>query len=540
MLCLTISNAQYDRGPVDPKTTADRGRKAFLIQTIMTARIKSLEEVSEDIATTIQGRGGLFDESTIDEVFYKHLFDNSIDHFAHLTQLATEHYYGGSGRTLKFGILKAPKIGAFACVGEDDIDFIGIYFGTISLVSAIFTRLMSNPNNLAHVGDASLEIYAGQTHFIPAQEDLEHFSPCRPACAIRSAFSKFLALTGLDFIFGHEITHITRGHLGVIKMTKHPDPEKRRCKLSSIENQALELDADCGATQRTLEFSSLVRGWRHQLRVEADDSLGISWREFYANEFKTIGYCFFTSYLTLRMTSPDSWDLATQQKIAQPLPPYRMGILMQAYVSVLKQLFDWPPEEARTQISAWCVESEQALANLLAESGQGKLQLSAIESFISGVGGYNDKVIEAQTMLEKELSEFAMPEIIQMTHPRPRTCDYVVLKGLQQGMECFGILEAKRSDTQSKAIALQCFFQGHDGIIGLPFPLIFDPKFEGDLIGEALASDGRNYIAQTKNVMSFEPVELRSISKMTTLLRFSLQHSECSKLKADLIQILNM
>ncbi|MBR8655382.1 hypothetical protein KDH83_18925 [Achromobacter sp. Marseille-Q0513] len=506
----------------------------------MTARISDLEEVSKDIAIVIDDKGGLYDESSIEEDFYKHLFASAVSHFDHLVKLATELHYDGSGRRLKFGIVKKAGIGAFACVGKEDIDFIGVHFGTIALVSAIFTRMMSNPNILPNVGDASLETNVGQTYFIPVQEDLENFSPCRPTCSIRGYFSRFLALTGLDFIFGHEIAHITHGHLGILRKTEHFDPQKRRPKLSRLETHALELDADGGATKWTLEYANRVRNWRHKLPVEANNSLGISWREFYANERKTIRYCFFASYLTLRMTSADSWDRVAQQTVSQPLPPYRMGMLMQVYASALMQFFDLSPEQAQSQVSAWCIESEQAHANLLDESGKGELQLNAIASFITGVGNYNEEVNSAHEILAKELSEFAMGETSRMTHPRPRTCDYVVLKGLQRGVELFVIIEAKHSDENPKALELQCFFQEHEGITGLPFSLIFDSNFEGNVLDEALASDGRNYVCGVTQVTSFETVKLASILEKTELLRFSLQHSKCPKLKVDLIQVLDI
>lgn len=506
----------------------------------MTERIKDLGEVPGDIAITLKNRGGLYDESVITEEFHKHLFQNAVDHFAHLTRQATERHYDGSGRTLKFGIVNTAQIGGFACVGGEGIDFIGIHFGTISLVSSIFTRMLNNPNILPDVGDASLEANAGYAPFIPFQEDLTNFSPCRPACQIRGAFSKYLTLTGLDFIFGHEITHITNGHLGVINKTRHPDPEKRRSKLSSLENQAIELDADGGATEWTLQFTEFVRNSRPKLPVEADDPLGISWREFYATETNTVGFCFMASYLTLRMTSPDYWNPANQRNIYQPLPPYRMGTLMKVYASVLMQLLNLSFEDSQTQIYAWCAGSEKALANLLAESGQGELQLGAIDSFFNEVGSYNDKVIEAYETLAEELGEFAMGETTKVTHPRPRTCGYVVLRGLQHGAEFTGILEAKHSETNPKGLDLQCFVQKRGLLTGLPFPLWFIPEFEGDMIKEALTADGKNHVALIEEVTALETVELSSVSDKTEFLRFALQNSECSKLKADLIELLEV
>ncbi|KFF65990.1 hypothetical protein ACU36R_02445 [Pectobacterium brasiliense] len=504
----------------------------------MTERIKTLDEVSSDIAATIQAKGNLYDETVITDGFYEHLFQNAIAHFAHLTRLAMERYYDETGRTLKFGVINTAAIGGFACVGKEDIDFIGIHFGTISLVSAIFTRMLSNPHILPGVGDTNLETNAGYTHFIPVQEDLTVFSPCRPACQVRSAFSKHLTLAGLDFIFGHEITHITNGHLGVLNQTRHPDPETRRPTLSPLENQAIELDADIGATQWTLMYTELVRNSRSKLSVEGFDPLSISWHEFYATELKTVGWCFMASYLTLRMLNPGSWDQANQEKIFQPLPPFRMGLLMQFYAHTLVEFHDMTFEKAQEYVYAFCIGSESVLANLLAESGQGEADFSAIDSFFNEVGHYSDQVNEAYDTLAKELSEFAMEETTKVTHPRPRTCGYIVLKGLKHGAEFIGILEAKHSEVSPKRLDLQCFFEERGLPTGLPFPLIFLPEFEGNMIEEALTANGKNYVALIEKVTDLETVELSSISDKTDLINFALQYSDCFNLKDDLIELL--
>lgn len=504
----------------------------------MTQRIKTLDDVSRDIATTIQARGGLYDEAVITDDFYKHLFENAAARFAHLTRLAIQRYYDETGRTLKFGIVSSAEIGGFACVGKENIDFIGIHFGTISLVSAIFTRMLSNPNILPGVGDTSLEANAGYTHFIPAQEDLTVFSPCRPACRVRSAFAKHLTLTGLDFIFGHEITHITNGHLGVINQTRHPDPEMQRPALSPLENQAIELDADIGATQWTLMYTELVRNSRSKLPVEGVDPLSISWQDFYANELETLGFCFMASYLTLRMLSPNCWDSNSQERIPQPLPPFRMASLMQVYAAVLVEFHDLSFEDAQKYVYAFCIGSEGALANLLAESGQGESDLSAIDSFFNEVGPYNEKVNQAYDTLAKELSEFVMKETTKVTHPRARTCDYVVLKGVKHGAEFIGILEAKHSETSPKRLDMQCFIKRSGMPTGMPFPLNFYPDFEGDMIDEALKAGGMNYVAQIEGVSDLQAVELSTISDKTDLLHFALENSECFKLKEDLITLL--
>ncbi|MHD0652161.1 hypothetical protein ACY2CM_06180, partial [Pseudomonas aeruginosa] len=116
--------------------------------------------------------------------------------------------------------------------------------------------------------------------------------------------------------------------------------------------------------------------------------------------------------------------------------------------------------------------------------------------------------------------------------------DYVVLKGFQHGAEFIFILEAKHSQTNPKKLDLQCFFKERGLPTGLPFPLTFSPEFGGDMIEEALTADGKDFVALIEEVTDLNTVELSSISDRTDLLRFALQNSECSKLKHDLIELL--
>lgn len=502
----------------------------------MTYSIRSLLEVSEDIARVVERRGGLYDDSAITDPFNKHLFDNAFKLFTHISKLATQRYYDESGRMLKFAIINNAKIGAFATVGEKEVDFIGVHSGTISLLSAIFTRMLSNPNILSHIGNSSLETNAGRALFVPIQEDHENFSPCRPNCRIRSEFSKHLSLTGLAFIFGHEIGHITNGHFGIIKKPQHNDHANRSTALSSLENQAMELDADRSASEWTLLYSEIVSKNRSHLPVEGDDPLGISWRDFYTNDLDILRYCFLTSYITLRMTNPGDWNTDIQQKCYQPLPPYRMGVLMQVYNFVLTEFHELSFVEAQPYIYNWCIESEQAFVDFQADSGKGELQLSAIDSFFNNVGDYNDKVNEVYSELANELSEYSMEETRMIAYPRPRMCDYVIL----EGDKFTGILEANRSVGNENFLNLQCFIQRGGRIYGMPFSLSFKTEFDGDIITEALTSDGVNWVAGVEQLKLHETFTLSSIMHKTELLHFALQYSECPKLKADLIKLLGV
>lgn len=373
----------------------------------MIERLINIELTSDSTRREILRRGGLHNEAETGDDFYQHLFSNAIETFAHLTRLTIQRYYAGTGRSLQFGIIRNPTIGAFALSGDSETDFIGVHFGSISLVSSIFTRLLSNPNILPDIGNAIIENNSGGYFYIPATEDLSNFPPCRPACAVRSFFARHLSLTALAFIFAHEITHITNGHLALKKISKN-SPTELRPELSIMETQALELDADMGATHSVVEYTQFIRYFRFVHHVEGDDAHGISWRNFYENESDTLRYCFMASYVALRMNSPEYWDRHAQESSPQPMPPFRMGILMQAYVTDAMDILGESRDQAETRVIDWCKISEQALADLLEESGRGQADPRAIISFFLNAGNHGENVAAAYRDLADQLGRFAM------------------------------------------------------------------------------------------------------------------------------------
>lgn len=151
---------------------------------------------------------------------------------------------------------------------------------------------------------------------------------------------------------------------------------------------------------------------------------------------------------------------------------------------------------------------------------------------------YSEMVDKAFKSLADELSEYVMSETSKTAQERPKTCGYVVMKGLQKGVEFIGILEANLIKTNIKGLDLQCFAQGCHGIFRSPFQVRFVPEFAGDMLEVALTSDGVNRTVSVEGLESYELVELESISDKLELLRFALQNSNCPSLKNDLIKLL--
>jgi len=153
---------------------------------------------------------------------------------------------------IHFDFVYNGDVNAFACK-ENDQYFIGITSGTFVLLQLIFCRMLSDSRLLTHVGDpageaADLPPLAG---FIPDAQRMADAGMVisRPKTEPRWLYSCHLLSQAALFIIGHEIAHITRGHVDYLNSkTGTPIlPEMGWNKseaIALIERQALEGDAD--------------------------------------------------------------------------------------------------------------------------------------------------------------------------------------------------------------------------------------------------------------------------------------------------------
>lgn len=378
-------------------------------------QVTQLTQVSDRVATTIQRRGGIFNASEEESDYTQKLIENAISRFAHHTDLANQIYFSPLGKKLRFAIINCPKIGAFACVDDDSIYLIGIYIGSVFVFSSLVTRMLNNKFIFPYVGNPEKEGDCGFSSFIPIEIDRKEFSPCRPRCQVRSIFSRFLMLTVMDFIFLHELSHIVRGHLGLKNKISFGSGMSERVPFDEKEEQALELDADVGATEELINYSNIIRGAREKLRVNSSDPLGIAWRDFYEFPLDTIKFSFFASYSSLRVTNVNYWSRESQSTIKQPLPPFRMGLLMKVYADDVLPQFDFTSDQSIELVNAWCLEAEQAFVDLQQESGQGKLDLDGINTFFDSVEDYFESVVLAYEDLKDDLKNHSFEKILNPT-----------------------------------------------------------------------------------------------------------------------------
>ena len=171
---------------------------------------------------------------------------------------------------IHFDFVYNPAVNAFA-FKENDQYFIGVTSGTFVMLQLLLCRMLADSRLLTHAGDPGSE-----ASDLPP---LSGFTPDalwvvnagilinRPKTEARWQYSCFLLSQAALFIIGHEIAHITRGHVDYLASKtgipllpeigwNQPDP------AGLTERQALEGDAD----QRS--FLSRLSSVRSMLAVQ--------------------------------------------------------------------------------------------------------------------------------------------------------------------------------------------------------------------------------------------------------------------------------
>lgn len=492
--------------------------------------ITALNELPEFLAQAVSARGGIHECTQPNLRLDDHLFNNVIQIFEQLTDQANHRYFYSAGRELKFGIIKSDNVGAFASTGKCDVDFIGVNYGAIHLLSALFTRLLSNELVFSDVGDSGAETRTGYSFYVPRIADANTFEARRPNCPIRTAFAKHMALTALTAIYSHEISHITRGHSRI----KNSIKAGSRQPFTALENQAIELDADCGAISLTLDYMDFVRANEENLNLESDAAIKESWLNFYKDPVCNIRFVFFASYLPLRILCDNHWDSESQAKDSQPQPPLRMGILMKSFATLLQEHCKLTAEDAKNFVYLCCLESEKAYADIQAESGQGILDLKAIDAFFENIGGYALTVVEAFEKMEDELKENALTEKLCPSPAEAKKTGYVAISGAKLGSPYYAILESQRSEKAGDALQVQCFSVDRVGKQPLEFSMNNSPSFEVNPIEDYLKCEAIEKIKEIEEIDSLELIPLADLRGQDIFLEWAFDNSKSTKLKLDI------
>ncbi|SAK80520.1 hypothetical protein AWB81_03970 [Caballeronia arationis] len=151
-----------------------------------------------------------------------------------------------------FDFIHNPQINAVA-FRADGRYFIGLYTGLVFMLRLVIGRMLADANAFPSVGDpaqerSDIELLQG---YIPNAESMsQKANLSSPQNDLRRAYAEFLTDQAIMFYVGHEITHISHGHVDYLlekRDIRHsfessgtkPDRDELR-----FERQCLEQDAD--------------------------------------------------------------------------------------------------------------------------------------------------------------------------------------------------------------------------------------------------------------------------------------------------------
>jgi len=194
-----------------------------------------------------------------------------------------------------------------AVCGSGIIDFVAVSYGTVPVLWRTFLRMLCHPSVFPEVGNASLESHVVEQGIIPTRiKDIDwrvDGNQQVPKCPVRAAFASLLASAAFDWLVGHEIGHIVRGHF-LLESEVQAKGFRLRFEFAmgergnGLTSQVLENDADAAAALLTIH-GAFDR--RDQL------SSGIKFGEDSTHEAAVIG--FGTSQRGIETTTFAVWTL---------------------------------------------------------------------------------------------------------------------------------------------------------------------------------------------------------------------------------------
>lgn len=162
---------------------------------------------------------------------------------------------------IHFGFIDNGEIDAFADVDDDNVGWVVMYRGTPLVLLDTFYRLLAHPMVLPaflgpHRECVSYQHGEGIISNIDDLRETRQLNKDRrctalpPSSAARALFAEFLMFIATEFLLGHEVGHIGRGHCRLIRdkygisFIREAHGSIRTTGPDDLTLQAIEWDAD--------------------------------------------------------------------------------------------------------------------------------------------------------------------------------------------------------------------------------------------------------------------------------------------------------
>jgi hypothetical protein len=142
--------------------------------------------------------------------------------------------------------------------------FIGIHYGTFSIIQGLFYRMLSCPSAFKGYGDPSKEVPIEKIQNLEFTNMIEQYNrvwdDVLPRDPDRLEIGKYYTSLALQTLVYHELGHIVRGHLdyqnsngGGYSFSENVFDKEQDKSMSPMLRQVLELDADLYAIKKMIK-----------------------------------------------------------------------------------------------------------------------------------------------------------------------------------------------------------------------------------------------------------------------------------------------
>jgi 8-oxo-dGTP diphosphatase len=233
-----------------------------------------------------------------------------------------------------------------------EMELISLNSGTIVILKRMFHFMLSIPEILPEIGQSGKDKgYEGKIFEIP--DKVWHLNSInqRSNCEIRYKYADFLSIVSLLFIFGHEISHIRRGHLSTHTGKYSLDESVFSHEGITSNSEMIEIDADCTSI-------SLIFLYFYHVRKNPNIDSPFS-RTLTSNKdiFQLI-------YFAVNVTSfifQSDWSWKINEKRRHPPPTARGSIIRYYICKSALEFFDMNTEEIIESASESYKLSENAI-----------------------------------------------------------------------------------------------------------------------------------------------------------------------------------
>lgn len=331
-----------------------------------------MNNLTEELLNEIRRRGGLrLPEHT--DPWTRHLISQAKKLIEFQRVRFAAMYFEGRGLNLHAAIYNSPSPAAFSSLPKKDRSsrdvLIGISYGYVYNAACLASFMLSRRDMFVEVGACQNEMARLPLNWIPSKMVDSDIHPMKPNCPVREAFSFFLLSRFIENVFMHEVSHLVRGHNGLIREAagggsgeggsseQSPTPPV----LTALSMQALEFDADLGSIEESLDFSRAIeKAFLNGKMSGSKPSVRQAYKCLNLDLKHAAKYIFIAMYLPLRMLGHSTWCREFQESLGHPTALIRMIFLVFIFGNYIlaEEIYGMTPDEAKELAFEWAGECE--------------------------------------------------------------------------------------------------------------------------------------------------------------------------------------